>query len=96
MPTATLFGGFRDGTELTVMDPIPDVLQFPTLVTPSLEDWKPRGILAGPNPDAEIAAVTYRLRPAPRCCASWCTWPRRCNCCPRCYVKRLVYDLEKG
>lgn len=95
MSTATLLGGSRDGTELTVMQPIPETLSFPTLVTPTLEEWKPCGILDGPDPGAQIAAVTYRLRVKPRCCASWCTWPGPCTCCPGCARTPLVYELVK-
>lgn len=85
MTPATLFGGARDGFELTVMDPIPEKLSFPALVTPVPEDWQ----------QAQITSVTYHLRSKQRCCATWCTWPRPCTCCPRCLTARLIYDLER-
>lgn len=94
MITAQLFGGPRDGAEVGVSEPIPSMLRFPnTVTTPSLDDWRPTGILAGPDPHLAITEVRYQLRAPERCCASWCAWPRPCTCCPRCTPKRLVYDL---
>lgn len=91
MITATLWGGPRDGEQVTVAAPyapIPDVLQFPELTgPPGLEDWNPAA------PDVLITSVTYRRRLKPRCCATWCAWPVVCTCCPQCDRTPLVYDL---
>lgn len=98
MITAQLFGGPRDGEIVTVSGPcapVPDVLYFPDRVGPALPGDAvpdPLALSGGPL----ITAIRYRLRLPPRCCATWCVWPRRCNCCPRCYVKRLSYDLDPG
>lgn len=95
MSTATLFGGPRDGEHVTLSMPFPDVLYFPRRVGPALpgdNQPDPLALTGGPL----ITAIRYRLRPKPRCCATWCVWPRRCNCCPRCYVARLIYDLERA
>jgi hypothetical protein len=91
--TAQLFGGPRDGERVTVAAPyapVPDVLQFPEPATPPDFENRPADPLA-----VAFRSVSYRLRPAPRCCAAWCMWPRPCTCCPQCAAKPLIYDLVR-
>lgn len=97
MITAQLVGGSRDGEVVTVaasFAPIPEVLYFPAWgMVKLLTDSGPLGEKAA-TALGRITTVSYRLRPKPRCCATWCVWPRPCTCCPRCAAP-LLYDLVR-
>jgi hypothetical protein len=94
--TAQLFGGPHDGQVVTVCGPygpVPNTLDFPQAVPMDRVD------VTGGNEWFEhqlISTVRYRLRLGPRCCATWCSWPLSCTCCPRCATKWIAYDLVRS
>ncbi len=91
MITATLWGGPRDGEQVTVAPPygpVPGVLVFPVQV--AVPD------ISVTDLHATFTEVRYRLRPKARCCATWCVWPALCSCCPRCDQAPVIYDLERS
>lgn len=88
-----MFGGPHDGEIVAVAgpySPVPDVLRFGEVQDVTGLDMSAMERLV-------ITSVRYRRRlgPRPRCCASWCTFPRPCSCCPRCGSVPLAYDLER-